>query len=128
MFLIAGILLLSIIYLLAAEALNVGSELPFKIVEGKVTSDICNLPDQASPSEFNNAMNHCVNEQRRNALDNLLSRSLLALLGLAVIAFAFGYAMAGRVLSPLAGSPAPHARWRAPTCPAGSSWTARTTS
>ncbi|MFD5158256.1 sensor histidine kinase [Streptomyces hawaiiensis] len=101
MFLIAGILLLSIIYLLAAQALNVGSELPFKIVEGKVTSDICNLPGQASPSEFNDAMNACVNEQRRNALDNLLSRSLLALLGLAVIAFAFGYAMAGRVLSPL---------------------------
>ncbi|KJK39636.1 histidine kinase [Streptomyces variegatus] len=101
MFLIAGILLLSIIYLLAAEALNVGSELPFKIVEGKVTSEICNLPSQASPSEFNEAMNACVNEQRRNALDNLLSRSLLALLGLAVIAFAFGYAMAGRVLSPL---------------------------
>jgi signal transduction histidine kinase len=101
MFLIAGILLLSIIYLLAAEALNVGSELPFKIVEGKVTSDICNLPDQASPNEFNSAMNQCVNEQRQHALDNLLSRSLLALLGLAVIAFAFGYAMAGRVLSPL---------------------------
>ncbi|MGW0609490.1 sensor histidine kinase [Streptomyces sp. NPDC002788] len=101
MFLIAGILLLSIIYLLAAQALNVGSDLPFKIVEGKVTSDICNLPDQASPAEFNNAMNQCVNDQRQHALDNLLSRSLLALLGLAVIAFAFGYAMAGRVLSPL---------------------------
>ncbi|GGZ99697.1 sensor histidine kinase [Streptomyces purpurascens] len=101
MFLIAGILLLSIIYLLAAQALNVGSELPFKIVEGKVTSDICNLPSQASPSEFNHAMNQCVNDQRQAALDNLLSRSLLALLGLAVIAFAFGYAMAGRVLSPL---------------------------
>ncbi|MFF7309394.1 ATP-binding protein [Streptomyces sp. NPDC008137] len=101
MFLIAGILLLSIIYLLAAQALNVGSELPFKIVEGKVTSDICNLPSQASPSEFNDAMNQCVNDQRQHALDNLLSRSLLALLGLAVIAFAFGYAMAGRVLSPL---------------------------
>ncbi|WP_210589078.1 HAMP domain-containing sensor histidine kinase [Streptomyces sp. GESEQ-35] len=101
MFLIAGILLLSIIYLLAAQALNVGSDLPFKIVEGKVTSDICNLPDSATPSTFNSAMNGCVNEQRQHALDNLLSRSLLALLGLAVIAFAFGYAMAGRVLSPL---------------------------
>ncbi|HET9382734.1 MAG TPA: HAMP domain-containing sensor histidine kinase [Streptomyces sp.] len=101
MFLIAGILLLSIIYLLAAQALNVGSDLPFEIVEGKVTSDMCNLPDQASPSTFNSAINECVNEQRKHALDNLLSRSLLALLGLAVIAFAFGYAMAGRVLSPL---------------------------
>ncbi|MET7741893.1 HAMP domain-containing sensor histidine kinase [Streptomyces sp. NPDC005385] len=101
MFLIAGILLLSIIYLLAAQALNVGSELPFKITEGKVTSTMCNLPDKASPDVFNSAMNDCVNEQRQHALDNLLSRSLLALLGLAVIAFAFGYAMAGRVLSPL---------------------------
>ncbi|MFF0788948.1 sensor histidine kinase [Streptomyces spiralis] len=101
MFLIAGILLLSIIYLLAAQALNAGSDLPFKIVEGKVTSTICNLPAQASPSEFNSAMNECVNQQRQHALDDLLSRSLLALLGLAVIAFAFGYAMAGRVLSPL---------------------------
>jgi signal transduction histidine kinase len=101
MFLIAGILLLSIIYLLAAQALNVGSELPFKITEGKVTSKICDLPASASPDVFNRAMNDCVNEQRQHALDNLLSRSLLALLGLAIIAFAFGYAMAGRVLSPL---------------------------
>ncbi|MEV0526475.1 HAMP domain-containing sensor histidine kinase [Streptomyces sp. NPDC050439] len=101
MFLIAGILLLSIIYLLAAQALNVGADLPFKIVSGQVASDSCNFPSSPSAGELNNAMNACVNEQRQHALDNLLSRSLLALLGLAVIAFAFGYAMAGRVLSPL---------------------------
>ncbi|WP_037672045.1 HAMP domain-containing sensor histidine kinase [Streptomyces griseus] len=101
MFLIAGILLLSIIYLLAANALNVGSELPFKIISGQVASDVCNFPARPTASELNSAMNDCVNEQRRHALDDLLSRSLLALLGLAVIAFAFGYAMAGRVLSPL---------------------------
>lgn len=101
MFLIAGILLLSIIYLLAAQALNVGSDLPFRIVSGGVTSPTCNFPSEPSATELNNAMNACVNEQRQHALDNLLSRSLLALLGLAVIAFAFGYAMAGRVLSPL---------------------------
>ena len=101
MFLIAGILLLSIIYLFAAHALNVGSELPFKILSGQVASDTCNLPQQPSANELNQALDACVNEQRQHALDNLLSRSLLALLGLAVIAFAFGYAMAGRVLSPL---------------------------
>ncbi|WP_093798615.1 HAMP domain-containing sensor histidine kinase [Streptomyces sp. Wb2n-11] len=103
MFLIAGILLLSIIYLLAAQALAVGSELPFKIVSGKVESAVCGLglPDNASPEQFNAAMNACVNDQRQQALDELLSRSLLALLGLSIIAFAFGYAMAGRVLSPL---------------------------
>ncbi|MEU3146683.1 MULTISPECIES: HAMP domain-containing sensor histidine kinase [unclassified Streptomyces] len=102
MFLIAGILLLSIIYLLAANALNVGSDLPFRILSGQVSSDICQLRSAQLPAdELNSALSACVNEQRQHALDNLLSRSLLALLGLAVIAFAFGYAMAGRVLSPL---------------------------
>ncbi|WRZ90074.1 HAMP domain-containing histidine kinase [Streptomyces sp. NBC_01007] len=100
MFLIAGILLLSIIYLLAAQALNVGSELPFKIISGQVGSNTCNLPSGAA-DDLNHAMYDCVNRQRQHALDDLLSRSLLALLGLAIIAFAFGYAMAGRVLSPL---------------------------
>ncbi|GHC81904.1 sensor histidine kinase [Streptomyces flavofungini] len=106
MFLIAGILLLSIIYLLAAQALNTGNEPLFKIVGGReirVTSDNC--PQAASGNlliaEFNSAISACTDHQRQVALDNLLSRSLLALLGLAVIAFAFGYAMAGRVLSPL---------------------------
>src|SRR5215217_2595275 len=74
MFLIAGILLLSIIYLLAAQALNVGSDLPFKIVSGQVASDTCNFPSSPSAGELNNAMNACVNEQRQHALDNLLSR------------------------------------------------------
>ncbi|MDI3386322.1 HAMP domain-containing sensor histidine kinase [Streptomyces sp. B-S-A8] len=106
MFLIAGILLLSIIYLLAAQAVHVGNELPFKIMEGsevKVYSETCpNLvAATGSQDQFNAALNACLNHQRQKALDDLLSRSLLALLGLSVIAFAFGYAMAGRVLSPL---------------------------
>ncbi|MFJ5999732.1 sensor histidine kinase [Streptomyces sp. NPDC092370] len=106
MFLIAGILLLSIIYLLAAQALNTGNEPLFKIVGGteiKVASENCPAVNSASPTltEFNAAISECIDDQRQSALDNLLSRSLLALLGLAVIAFAFGYAMAGRVLSPL---------------------------
>ncbi|GAA3376599.1 HAMP domain-containing sensor histidine kinase [Streptomyces sannanensis] len=101
MFLIAGILLLSFIYLLAAEALNVGSKLPFELVTGTVSSKVCRLPAQASPDEFNAALNICVNHQRQQALDNLLTRSLFALVGLSIIAFAFGYGMAGRVLSPL---------------------------
>ncbi|MFJ2773157.1 sensor histidine kinase [Streptomyces sp. NPDC087300] len=105
MFLIAGILLLSIIYLLAAQALNVGSDLPFRIEGGsKVSSQTCHNLPTGTPipaDQLNSSLNDCVNQMRQDALDNLLSRSLLALLGLAVIAFAFGYAMAGRVLSPL---------------------------
>ncbi|MFF3981406.1 sensor histidine kinase [Streptomyces sp. NPDC001828] len=104
MFMIAGILLLSIIYLLAAQALHTGGSAPFKIVGGQnitVSSSICQLPNQGTSGEFNDAISVCMAQQRQHALDNLLSRSLLALVGLSVIAFAFGYAMAGRVLSPL---------------------------
>ncbi|MFF0041741.1 sensor histidine kinase [Streptomyces mirabilis] len=105
MFLIAGIMLLSIIYLLAAQALNTGAEPLFRIASGtdiKVTSDNCPAVNSGlSLDAFNAAISHCIDVQRQSALDNLLSRSLLALLGLAIIAFAFGYAMAGRVLSPL---------------------------
>ena len=106
MFLIAGILLLSIMYLLAAQAISTGNQPLFKIVayqELKVSSSNCPAINTTSLSlqDFNDSIAHCVDQQRQAALDNLLSRSLLALLGLAVIAFAFGYAMAGRVLSPL---------------------------
>ncbi|MEU1708696.1 HAMP domain-containing sensor histidine kinase [Streptomyces sp. NPDC005706] len=105
MFLIAGILLLSIIYLLAAQAITNGNAPLFKIVsfqELKVSSDNCPAIINKVPlADFNDAISRCADHQRQAALDNLLSRSLLALLGLAVIAFAFGYAMAGRVLSPL---------------------------
>ncbi|WP_338895670.1 HAMP domain-containing sensor histidine kinase [Streptomyces sp. TG1A-60] len=108
MFLIAGILLLSIIYLLAAQAVNTGNAPLFKIVGGtdiSVASDKCPAVDADSANvpltDFNTAIADCIDDQRRVALDTLLSRSLLALLGLAVIAFAFGYAMAGRVLAPL---------------------------
>ncbi|MFD7627382.1 sensor histidine kinase [Streptomyces sp. NPDC059851] len=107
MFLIAGILLLSIIYLLAAQALREGNALPFKIisVSGQkivVSSPTCpGVGADQSAEQFNTAIQACILEQRRHALDDLLSRSLMALLGLSIIAFAFGYAMAGRVLSPL---------------------------
>ncbi|KUO12593.1 sensor histidine kinase [Streptomyces sp. DSM 15324] len=108
MFLIAGILLLSIIYLLAAQAISTGNQPPFKIVsasnEIKVASADCPAVNNATGltlTQFNSAISDCIDHSRQAALDDLLSRSLLALLGLAVIAFAFGYAMAGRVLSPL---------------------------
>ncbi|UWE11719.1 sensor histidine kinase [Actinacidiphila bryophytorum] len=104
MFLIAGVLLLWIIYLLAAQAIKEGSELPFKIISASIQNNGCPaLPStgQASQDEFNAALNTCMRHQRDLALNTLLKRSLLALIGLAMVAFAFGYVMAGRVLSPL---------------------------
>ncbi|MEH0547446.1 HAMP domain-containing sensor histidine kinase [Streptomyces sp. B21-105] len=104
MFLIAGIVLLSIIYLLAAQALHEGGggqSLQVRGVSLDVTSASCPAVNSAPEAEINAVLKQCDAIQRQQALDDLLSRSLLALLGLAVIAFAFGYAMAGRVLSPL---------------------------
>ncbi|GAA2245877.1 sensor protein CutS [Streptomyces ruber] len=102
MFLIAGILLLSIIYLLAAQAIQEGS-LKLKISGSNITvsSDTCPGLENRSIDAINATLQACNDIQQQHALDGLLSRSLLTLLGLAVIAFAFGYAMAGRVLSPL---------------------------
>ncbi|SOD64218.1 Signal transduction histidine kinase [Streptomyces zhaozhouensis] len=105
MFLVAGVVLLAIIYLLAARALSDGSQPPFKFVtrtEVSITSDVCpEISGQVSDDAFERWLDNCADVQRSMALDQLLSNSLLALLGLAVAAFAFGYVMAGRVLSPL---------------------------
>ncbi|MEU2111985.1 HAMP domain-containing sensor histidine kinase [Streptomyces sp. NPDC019507] len=107
MFLIAGILLLSIIYLLAAQALHDGIRQSVEVgaapgANVTITSPTCPRIDElVDNAERNAALKLCIAEQRQHALDELLTRSLFALLGLSVIAFAFGYAMAGRVLSPL---------------------------
>ncbi|WP_129842858.1 HAMP domain-containing sensor histidine kinase [Streptomyces sp. RFCAC02] len=105
MFLIAGILLLSIIYLLAAQALNRGNDMPYDISDGaqvRITSDTCaEISGVVSGDVFMKWAQECQGIQRDIALDQLLRSSLLTLLGLAVAAFAFGYVIAGRVLAPL---------------------------
>jgi signal transduction histidine kinase len=104
MFLIAGVLLLWIIYLLAAQALHQGSEPVFTVTSGRINmvSNKCpNLGSVTDSGPFNAILAQCMAVQREAALNELLKRSLLALIGLAVVAFAFGYVMAGRVLAPL---------------------------
>ncbi|MGW1840294.1 sensor histidine kinase [Streptomyces sp. NPDC002067] len=105
MFLMAGIVLLTIIYILAADALGAGNQPPFKIIDAqslRISSSTCSgLSSVADVDQLNRAVGECIQHQRAFALNTLLNRSLLALLGLTVVAFAFGYAMAGRVLSPL---------------------------
>ncbi|WP_405388023.1 ATP-binding protein [Streptomyces sp. NBC_01102] len=104
MFLIAGILLLSIIYMLAAQALNDAGGLVFQVsgTSVRISSDTCpQLGSAQTNGQLNEMIKDCTAAQRQHALDSLLNRALLALVGLSIIAFAFGYAMAGRVLSPL---------------------------
>ncbi|MGP3968849.1 sensor histidine kinase [Streptomyces sp. 6N223] len=105
MFLIAGMVLLTIIYLLAAQSLQQGNEPTFEprgTVLVRINTDVCQpLPAEVPGDVFKEWLADCTDKQRAIALDHLLRRSLLALLGMAVAAFAFGYVMAGRVLAPL---------------------------
>jgi signal transduction histidine kinase len=102
MFLIAGVILLWIIYLLAAQAIRHGSNLPFQITQIRVVDSSCiSIGPNTTTDQIQQMINTCMAHQRDLALNTLLKRSLLALIGLAVVAFAFGYVMAGRVLAPL---------------------------
>ncbi|MFG2827962.1 sensor histidine kinase [Streptomyces sp. NPDC048434] len=103
MFLMAGVVLLTIIYILAANTLKEGTP-EFRVFGSNVRLGNISCPDLPSVGtvhQINEAIGHCIRNQRALALHTFLNRSLTALVGLTVIAFAFGYAMAGRVLSPL---------------------------
>lgn len=99
MFLMAGVVLLLIMYFFVRMAfkdaalppLNIGSGVDIRTPEGQ----------SLTASQFNSWLDAYQATQSHNALDNLLRKSLTVLVGLAVIAFIVGYAMAGRVLSPL---------------------------
>src|SRR5690606_23410812 len=93
MFLTAGVILLTIIYLVAAQALNAGNAMPFQLQSDTtvtITSDVCpNISGSVSSENFQEWTERCADTQRAIALDKLLRRSLLALLGMTVAAFAF---------------------------------------
>ncbi|MGW9171042.1 sensor histidine kinase [Streptomyces decoyicus] len=102
MFLMAGIVLLTIIYILAANTLKEAPEFRVFGSNVRVGNISCpDLPSVGTVDEINSAIGSCIRDQRAVALHSFLNRSLIALVGLTVVAFAFGYAMAGRVLSPL---------------------------
>ncbi|GGO91268.1 sensor protein CutS [Wenjunlia tyrosinilytica] len=105
MFLMAGVILVSLIYLLVAQSLKTGTALPFRLVPGsrvQTTQGFCpSAGPQIDPDEFYSCLQAFMTKQRNEALDSLLRRALIALMGLTVAAFAFGYVMAGRVLQPL---------------------------
>ncbi|MEE6270565.1 HAMP domain-containing protein, partial [Streptomyces diastatochromogenes] len=103
MFLMAGVVLLALIAFLAADTLKEGTP-DFRIfgTDLRVSNVNCPiLPMSGTVDEINKAISTCIQDQRSLALGQLLNRSMGLLLGLTIVAFAFGYAMAGRVLSPL---------------------------
>ncbi|MFD8708261.1 sensor histidine kinase [Kitasatospora sp. NPDC059648] len=99
MFLMAGVVLLLVMYFFVQQALQqVGqphllfSGIPFRTQDNQIIT---------SQSALDQWLNDQRSFQAGQALNTLLRKLLTVLVCLAVIAFAAGYAMAGRVLRPL---------------------------
>ncbi|MFJ2055287.1 hypothetical protein ACIOMM_05020 [Streptomyces sp. NPDC087908] len=103
--LIVGGLLLSIVSTLRAQTIRQGGDPPFSLTPGstvQLTGTPCSGPDAAqAAAPADDVVDACVRQRRESTLDDLRRTSALALLGLTVIASAFGYAMAGRALAPV---------------------------
>ncbi|GAA1268081.1 HAMP domain-containing sensor histidine kinase [Kitasatospora nipponensis] len=98
MFLMAGVLLLLLMYFFVRTAFQ-DAGLPQITLSPGVTGTINNQP--VSGPEFNQILQAIQTARAHAELDTLLRRALTVLVALAVIAFVAGYAMAGRVLHPL---------------------------
>ncbi|MFE0460242.1 sensor histidine kinase [Kitasatospora sp. NPDC058965] len=99
MFLMAGVLLLLIMYVVVRQALQDSSVLPNITVDPGVSLKFNGMP--ITGDQFNAQLRAMQTANAHSELDSLLRKSLTILVALAVIAFAAGYAMAGRVLRPL---------------------------
>ncbi|MFJ7985908.1 hypothetical protein [Streptomyces sp. NPDC096351] len=104
LFLVGG-LLLAIVSTLSAQTIREGGDLPFSLGPGSTVQPAgtpCPGQDAArSGPPASDSVSACASRSREPALDGLRRTSAVALLGLAVVASAFGYVMAGRVLAPV---------------------------
>ncbi|MEV7024514.1 HAMP domain-containing sensor histidine kinase [Kitasatospora sp. NPDC093558] len=103
MFLMAGIVLLLVMYYFNRQALQ-DSALPHLVLSSPTGNIQVNTPDGltiANQATLDRWLANYQAAQSSQALNTLLRKSLTVLVCLAVIAFAAGYAMAGRVLRPL---------------------------
>ncbi|MFF1904082.1 sensor histidine kinase [Kitasatospora sp. NPDC058218] len=96
MFLMAGVVLLLLMYFFVRQALHDVQPPPFLF--GK---DITVNGVPMTSEQFNQYLANRHDIASNSALNTLLRKALTVLVCLAVIAFAAGYAMAGRVLRPL---------------------------
>ncbi|MFF2045534.1 sensor histidine kinase [Kitasatospora sp. NPDC058170] len=96
MFLMAGVVLLLLMYFFVRQALHDVQPPPFKFDGDIYVNRVPMTSDQ-----FNQVIANSHGLKSNAALNTLLRKSLTVLVCLAVIAFAAGYAMAGRVLRPL---------------------------
>jgi signal transduction histidine kinase len=101
MFLVAGVLLVLVIYMLARQALRDGSQLPINPIPNNSTIFDRRTGQTWTSEQFKQQIDAWQAQAQRAALDSLLRKSITVLVSLAVAAFALGYAVAGRVLRPL---------------------------
>ncbi|MFJ3218836.1 sensor histidine kinase [Kitasatospora sp. NPDC086801] len=97
MFLMAGVVLLLLMYVFFQDAVQNLAPRKFDFGGGHVL--INNLPMDSTQFNQDQANDYLL--RSNSALNTLLRKSLTMLVCLAVIAFAAGYALAGRVLRPL---------------------------
>ena len=100
MFLLAGLVLVLVMYVWVDQAFNLATQVPRINVGPGVQVQ---LPDgtQTDGSQLTAWITHYQHQHTSAALHTLVLKSISALIALLILAVAFGYAMAGRVLSPL---------------------------
>ncbi|WP_377269009.1 sensor histidine kinase [Peterkaempfera sp. SMS 1(5)a] len=101
MFLMAGVLLVLVIYMLARQALQTGAQLPMTTIPENTVVVNSQTGQSWTPHQFQEQIAAWQSQAQHAALETLLRKSITVLVGLAVAAFALGYAVAGRVLRPL---------------------------
>ena len=100
MFLLAGLILVLVMYVWVDQAFNMAIQIPPISVGNGVTAT---LPDGTviTGERFSDYITQYQHQHTDAALHTLVLKSISALIALLILAVAFGYAMAGRVLSPL---------------------------
>ena len=100
MFLLAGLVLVLVMYVWVDQAFDLATQVP-QIQTGSNVS--IRLPDgtMANGAQFGAWLTDYQHQHTSAALHTLVLKSISALTALLILATAFGYAMAGRVLSPL---------------------------
>ena len=100
MFLLAGLILVLVMYLFVDQAFSLATQVPTIKTNGDIT---VTLPDNTviQGAQLSNYIANFQHQHTSTALHTLILKSISALIALLILAVVFGYAMAGRVLRPL---------------------------
>jgi signal transduction histidine kinase len=100
MFLLAGLVLVLVMYVWVDQAFNMATQVPQIKIEDGVQVQLAD-GRLLTGDQFASYIASFQHQHTTTALHILVLKSISALIALLILAVAFGYAMAGRVLSPL---------------------------